>query len=218
MKAILKFIGSTMLSLAIISCGSDDGSTVSTQFDGSYHGVVYEVGQIGNYTLTVSNGQVSGVYSDGFESISFSGTVDVASVYLDIDYGDGYIVSATFTFVGTGITGSWEDNEGGNGALTGSIQTSDYDGNYSGSASSQGVEIGTFSASINNGKVTGTYTEDGETTAINGFISTNGTATLNIIYSDGTITSLTGSISGNTISGTFSYSGGGSGTFSGQKS
>ncbi|WP_370088157.1 hypothetical protein [Ekhidna sp.] len=220
MEKIVKIFSVLLLVVMSTSCGSDDsGPEISTEFDGVYYGVITDGSvQIGNYTMVIVDGQVSGSFNDGFESKTFSSTVNPGgTVFIEIAYSDGYTVSVTLSLQGGAVAGSWTDNEGGTGGVAGAPESTTFDGSYSGTASSGGTVIGSFSVTIVNGKITGTYTEDGETTAINGFVGSSGSITFNIFFSDGSVTSLNGTISGNTISGTFSYSEGGSGTFTGQK-
>ncbi len=220
MKKISKIIGLMLLAFITFSCGSDDsGAQVSTEFDGVYYGVITDGSvQIGNYTMVIVDGQVSGSFNDGTGSKTFSSTVNPGgTVFIEISYPDGYVVSVTLSLQGGAVSGNWTDNEGSTGGVSGAPETTTFDGSYSGTASSGGSVIGTFSVTILNGKITGTYTEDSETTAINGFVGASGAITFNIFFADGSVTSLNGMISGTTISGTFNYSEGGSGTFSGQK-
>ena len=93
-----------------------------------------------------------------------------------------------------------------------------YDGDYNGSAKVENSVIGTFSISIVNGLISGSYTEDMESTLINGYVDTNGNISFNIIFEDESITTIKASVSEGEITGTFSNTFEGSGTISGSKS
>ena len=220
-NAFLKTLLILLIAGTQFSCGGDDEEAVSSEFDGVYFGTVYSgSSQLGNYSLTIVNGQVTGSYSDGFESLTFNTTVQPGGIVnFSIDDGFGYVVSINLTISPTGIvSGSWTDTDGFSGSIAGTGQHTTFDGSYSGTASVGGQEIGSFSISISQGKISGTYSEEGESTSINGYVTPTGTISFNIFFSDGTITSISGTVSGNTISGAFSNNLGDSGTFSGTKS
>ncbi|MEQ9466768.1 MAG: hypothetical protein RLN88_05110 [Ekhidna sp.] len=219
-NTILKFSFIFLAAFTLVSCGGDDEPSVSTEYDGLYFGTVYSgSSQLGNYSLTITNGQVVGSYSDGFESISFNTTVaEGGFVSFSIDDGFGYVVTIDLTISPTGIvSGSWTDTDGFSGSIAGTGTHNSFDGSYSGSASIGSTVIGSFTISIAQGKITGVYTEDGEQTSINGFVTPTGTISFNMFFDDGTIASISGTVSGTTISGTFINNLGDSGTFSGTK-
>ena len=210
----------TLFLLVSCSKGSKDESpTASSDYDGSYNGIV-KIGtvQIGTFALTITNGQVVGFFEDGFEVTQFTSTVNSSGQFtVNINYPDGYAITGNITISGTSIIGTWSDNEGENGTVNGTTETTDFDGTYIGTAMSQGFEIGSFVVTILNGQINGSYTEEGVTTAVNGFVSSAGNISFNIVFSDGVIASIVGSVNSTTISGTFSNTEGMSGTFSGTK-
>lgn len=226
MKRIKNLLNVSFLSLLItgflISCGGGDEKSnegTSSAYDGSYNGIV-KIGsvQIGTFSLTISEGSVVGFFEDGFEVTQFTSTVNASGVIVvTISYPDDYVITGNLTVSGTSIVGTWSDNEGETGTVTGTTETTDYDGTYTGTASAEGFEIGSFTVTILNGQINGSYTEDGESTSVNGFVSNAGNISFNIAFSDGVIASITGAVSGSTMSGTFSNTEGMSGTFTGTK-
>jgi len=226
MKHITKNLNVRLLllfaSTLLFACGggdSKDETNASSNFDGSYNGIV-KIGtvQIGTFSLTVTSGQVVGFFEDGFDVTQFTSTVNASGAFVvNISYPDGYAITGNLTISGTSIIGTWSDNEGGSGTVNGTTETTDFDGTYVGTATVQGTEIGSFLVTILNGQINGSYTEEGVTTAVNGFVSTAGNISFNIVFDDGVIASIVGSVNGTTISGTFSNTEGMSGSFTGSK-
>lgn len=205
--------------LILSSCGGDDEGS-SAEFNGNYYGMVFDTYPVGNYTMAVSNGEVSGSYSDGFETINFNSSIDnIGNSNITLDYGDGYTVDALIVILSQSkeVGGSWTDSEGSSGSISGTGTHSTFDGSYSGTASVDNVEIGDFNVTISQGKITGTYNEDGESTSMNGFVKASGAVSLNIFFDDGVIAYITGTASGTNISGNFGNSDGVSGTFTATK-
>lgn len=92
-----------------------------------------------------------------------------------------------------------------------------FDGMYKGQTYYNNTAIGTWSMTIQNSAVLGTYIQDGETANIKGTVAASGKLNLSIDYPDGEKITVDATISNGIITGTWYNGDGMSGTLSGEK-
>lgn len=225
MKAVNSPLLLFFLLLICLGCGGDtdevDDQTpgVSLEFDGNYNGIVSQSDvYIAVWQMTVENGLASGYINDGSSvSIDFHGTVyEGGKLTFKTTLADGTLVDVDMRMDQNGsTTGNWSNSDGESGSIAGSEAITSFDGDYSGKAFSQGIQVGSWQMTIENGSVSGEYTEEGEKTPFYGYIDTDGNLSFRIGLEDELIVSVKASISNGNVSGSWNNTDGLSGTLSG---
>lgn len=206
--------------MGLLGCSKDDEiSEKSLEYDGQYNGIASQSGtHLGVLQMTIEEGQASGYYDDGLSiQIDFYGTVYKGG---KLDFGmslnDGTLVDVSMVIdLDKNMTGTWSDSEGESGTLAGSEATGTFNGNYSGTASVGGSQIGDWQMTIENGSACGDYTEEGENTFFSGYVAKDGKLSFRIAVDDEVITSVNATITNGNVIGTWSNTDGQSGLLSG---
>ncbi len=205
---ISKLLPYLFSALLFFSCGGDsDDSSPSVDHDGNYNGVAYNGNTVlGVFNFSVSSGNLVGSFYSGSSINIFTAIVVTGgNSNFEFDLTDGTIVSVSLAISSdTKITGSFDDSEGSAGLITGYSNVTDYDGNYSGSLKEFGqTSIGTYSIMVDNGFVTGDFSDDFSITPIYGFVDGDGEFIGNAVFSDESIISLFATIADNAVTGNY---------------
>lgn len=193
---------------------------VAGTFDGTWNGsAIQDDIYLGTFVMQIEGEAVSGNYDGENENFEFEGSINSSGIIsIQIDAGETTIaVNASIS--GDNLSGSWADSDDESGSIEGTRATDAFDGAYSGGAFVEGEQVGSFEVEIINGKVSGSFSEEVETTPINGYVDEDGNIRFNIYFEeDESITTVLATITQSSISGTFSNTLSGSGTIAGTKS
>lgn len=206
-----------------ISGSKEAGGDVS-MYNGTYLGFGYDGStKVVCWKMEITNGVISGVGISGGDNGVITGSINangyVAATAIMGDEGSTQI-NITATISGKDFTGTWT-NADGNGTISGNKVTasevSHYNGNYSGYAYEGTTRIGSWKFNINNGFITPIVTSEDDG-AISGVVNSQGQITAMTLGGDDETIHISATISGNNISGTWTFAvNGDSGTLSGQK-
>ncbi len=102
--------------------GKKDNNNTSNNYDGSYEGQAFMDGEgIGSWTMIIKNNVAEGSYSGEEASGSVKGIVTATgSIKFNAYFPEeDYVVNVKATITGNKVTGTWNDNEGDSGTLSG---------------------------------------------------------------------------------------------------
>jgi len=200
-----------------VEFGELSGAIEVTSFDGSYNGIAFSDDMYSaSWSLTISKGKATGSYSGGDGNGLISGYVDGdGKLSIGSAFATGTVLTAQGSIADGDVTVVWFDTTQESGTAVGAIATGAFDNDYEGTALGGGVVIGTWTLNIASGKAMGVYNGSDDSSAINGFANEDGDIYLGINQGDGDVVTVTGTIEGGDIAGSWTDSDGRSGTFVG---
>lgn len=227
LKILTLFMVLALISFSCEKIENDNGGgdVVANDYNGTYMGFAYEgATKIVCWKMEITNGVVSGVGSSRTDNGVITGTINaqgqlIATIVVEAQHN----LSIAATISGNTLTGTWSDSvENDNGTLSGNkvilANVSQYNGTYSGFAYDGTQRVGSWKISVNNGFITAVNTLEPDDGSVNGIVDAQGQIIAVTFGGDEETIQISASISGNTISGTWTNDfSGDSGTMSGTK-